>query len=166
MRITRLNGIDITSDAQAFPDKVEILCVANGAIDVGKVVKIDVTDATGYKVIAAALAAGNLQLAQGIYEGIGGRGTAAGTGYRGNAALTGDSIFVTAYGKATATVEGLASSNAGQRCTVSAATGAGNLKVIANEATATDDKYSVPFVILEQYQTTTAAAKAVFVRCL
>jgi hypothetical protein len=166
MRITRLNGIDITSDAQAFPDKVEILCTATGAISVGKAVKIDLTDTTGYKVIEAAAAVANLPLVVGIYEGIGGRGSAAGTGYRGNAALSGDSIFVTAYGKATATVEGLASSAAGQRCIVGTAAAAGNLKVIANEAAAGDDKYVAPFVILEQYQTTTAAAKAVFVRCL
>ena len=165
MRITRLNGLNITADAQTIPEKVEIACMANGAISIGKAVKIDVTDTSAYKVIEAAAAVANTSLVVGIYEGIGGSGATA-TGYNGKAAIANDSILVTAYGKATATVEGLASSTAGQRCIVSTAATAGNLKVIANETVAADEKYAALFVILEQYQTTTAAAKAVFVRCL
>lgn len=166
MRITRLNGLNITADAQTIPEKVEIACMANGAISIGKAVKIDVTDTSVYKVIEAAAAVANTSLVVGVYEGIGGSGAVAGTGYNGKAAVANDSILVTAYGKATATVEGLASAAAGQRCIVGTAATAGNLKVIANESAAADDKYAAPFVILEQYQTTTAAAKAVFVRCL
>lgn len=166
MRITRLNGLNITADAQTIPDKVEAAYMANVAILAGSPVIIDTADTTGYKVkLAAANTAAQTSLLVGIYEGIGGTGAAAGTGFTGKAAIANDSILVTVYGKAIASVIGAASVTAGSRCNVegSGAT-AGSVLAVANAVAG--ENYAPIITLLEAYTTATAAAKSVFVRAL
>lgn len=163
MRITRLGGIvpnpsSGTAD-EIRPEKVEALFQTTGAITAGLAATIDAADTTGYKCKVSASAAPEQGLFIGIYEGLGGHGAAASTGYSGFNAVTGDNVWITVYGKAIATVNGLAAAVAGRPCGVETGTG-GGLKVLAAAA----EGAAVPVVILEAYTTTSNAAKTVFVR--
>lgn len=166
MRITRLNGISITTDAQAFADKVEVLCTATAAVLAGSPVIIDTADTTCYKVkVPSANTAAQTSLLVGIYEGIGGSGANAGTGFTGKAAVANDTILVTAYGKAIASVIGVGGATVGTRCNVEAG-GATAGSVLAVTNAAAGENYAPIVALLEAYTTGTAAARAVFVRAL
>lgn len=98
-----INGMVANADTTLYsaPSDTEEY-EADGAIPVGSAVALDVANLTGKLVVAATLMTGVV----GIYEGLGGTGAVAGTGFSGQAAVDGDIITVTTRGHAVAIVAG------------------------------------------------------------
>lgn len=168
MRLTQIVGFNPAGGNGSMygTEKVEMLFKAAGAIPVGVTAALVGTDAAGQTVIAGTSALGNLVV--GLYEGVGGTGTATTvSGLSGNAAVSGDLISLTVYGKGVAIMGPQTSSNlsTGGKILNLGAT-AGQLQ--ENTTPTATGFIGWPFVSLAVGATTAAAtaATALFVRLI
>ncbi len=166
MRISRLGGIIASNDSSlnSADGKIETIFEADGAIAVGGVAKLDVTGNTDCRLVIAGAAILDHRQAVGIYEGEGGTGAVASvSGTSGKAAVDGDVIMVTTYGKAVALQDGTTDTIPGEALQIEAgATGylIGGVTAVTNGGT-----NSVLFTCMEAV-TTDGAAGSVFCHCM
>ena len=165
MRITRLGGITADADTTLYQaDKIECMFEADGAINVGAPVKLDVTSNLNCTLVVEAAAILDHRQFVGIYEGEGGTGAAVGTTTpsqsTGNAAVDGDLIMVTTYGRAIARQDGTTPTVLGEALQIEAGGtsnliggvtavtngGTNSILVTCMEVCDADDEHGVVFV--------------------
>lgn len=144
-----LGPISSADTTNVSSEKVQAVFEAGAAISVGMVVMLAGSDTTGKKVIKTTTTIANCaNLVVGIYEGLGGTGAETTTsGATGRDAVTGDTIYVTRYGKAAALVDGTtgAATTDGLILTMSTATAG----VLNRQTTAVTNGVGHPFKALQ-----------------